>query len=94
MKVKEIMQKEVITVTPETEIVKATMILLDNRINGVPVIDEKGKVVGILCQSDLVAPTEKNPPALSLHLSGWFHCHEFRQAGGKRGQEDRRRHRR
>jgi CBS domain-containing protein len=39
LKVKDIMTTEVITVSPETEIVQATNLLLENRINGVPVTD-------------------------------------------------------
>ena len=59
LKVKNIMTKELITVSPETEIVHATKLLLENRINGVPVTDETGKLVGILCQSDLIAQQKK-----------------------------------
>ena len=55
LKVKDIMSKDVISVTPETEITKAAKILLEKRINGMPVIDPFGRLVGIICQSDLVA---------------------------------------
>ena len=66
-KVKDIMTKEVISVTPETEIVKAAKILLENRINGMPVIDAFGRLVGIICQSDLVASKRVFPfPPCSL----------------------------
>jgi CBS domain-containing protein len=61
LKVKDIMTKEVITVSPEAEIVYATKLLLENRINGVPVTNETGKLVGILCQSDLIAQQKKLP---------------------------------
>jgi len=61
LKVKDIMTKEVISVSPETEIVTAAKILLENRINGLPVIDSFGRLVGILCQSDLVAQQKGIP---------------------------------
>ena len=61
LKVKDIMTKEIITVSPETEIVNAAKILLENRINGLPVIDASGRLVGILCQSDLVAQQKSIP---------------------------------
>jgi CBS domain-containing protein len=61
LKVKDIMTKEVISVSPETEIVAAAKILLENRINGLPVIDPFGRLVGILCQSDLVAQQKGIP---------------------------------
>ena len=61
LKVKDIMTRELITVSPETEITKAAKILLENRINGVPVIDPFGRLVGVLTQSDLVAQQKGIP---------------------------------
>ena len=71
LKAKDIMTKELITVSPETEVVHATKLLLENRINGVPVTDETGKLVGILCQSDLIAQQKKLPvPSFFTFLDG------------------------
>ena len=71
IKVKDIMTKEPITVSPDTEIVHATKLLLENRINGVPVTDETGKIVGILCQSDLISQQKKLPvPSFFTFLDG------------------------
>jgi CBS domain-containing protein len=69
--VKEIMTKEVITVLPETDIAEAAKLLLDKGFNGVPVVDETGKLIGLLCQSDLVAQQKKFPvPSLFTLLDG------------------------
>lgn len=64
----EIMEKEVITVTPETNISQAVDILLKNHINGVPVVDADGTLKGILCQSDLIfqQKTLSLPPILTF----------------------------
>jgi CBS domain-containing protein len=71
LKAKDIMTTAVITVSPDMEIVHAAKILLENRINGVPVIDETGKLVGILCQSDLIAQQKKLPiPSFFTFLDG------------------------
>ena len=71
LKVKDIMTKELITVSPDTEIIQATKLLLENRINGIPVTDETGKLVGILCQSDLIAQQKKLPiPSFFTFLDG------------------------
>ena len=71
LKVKDIMTRELITISPETEIGNATKLLLENRINGVPVTDETGKLVGILCQSDLIAQQKKLPiPSFFTFLNG------------------------
>jgi CBS-domain-containing membrane protein len=72
LKVKDIMTREVITVTPDTEILKAAQLLLEKRINGLPVVDEAGQLVGLLCQSDLVAQQKKIPlPSLFTLLEGF-----------------------
>lgn len=68
---KDIMNPEVITVRPDTEITKAAGILLEQKINGLPVVDEKGELVGILCQSDLIVQQKKMPiPSLFTFLDG------------------------
>ena len=71
LKAKDIMTRPVITVSPDMEIVHAAKILLENRINGVPVVDKTGKLVGILCQSDLIAQQKKLPiPSFFTFLDG------------------------
>ncbi len=56
---KDIMTPGVVTFTPETPISEAAKTLLEKHINGCPVVDGSGKLVGILCQSDLVAQQKK-----------------------------------
>jgi CBS domain-containing protein len=71
LKVKDIMTKELVTASPDTGIVQATKLLLENHINGIPVTDETGKLVGILCQSDLIAQQKKLPiPSFFTFLDG------------------------
>ena len=80
LKVKDIMTREVITVSIETEIVHATQLLLENRINGVPVTDETGNLVGILCQSDLIAQQKKLPiPSFFTFLDGFITTTSMKQ---------------
>jgi CBS domain-containing protein len=67
------MTREVITISPDTEIAQAAQLLLTNRINGVPVIDDAGKLVGILCQSDLIIQQKNIPiPSLFTLLDGFI----------------------
>ncbi|NTV35231.1 MAG: CBS domain-containing protein, partial [Deltaproteobacteria bacterium] len=69
---KDIMTKELITVSPKTEITKAAEILLEKGINGLPVVDS-GRLVGILCQSDLIAQQKNLPiPSLFTLLDGFI----------------------
>jgi len=50
--VKEVMTKNPITVTPETTIEEAAVIMRDNQISGLPVVED-GKVVGIVTETDI-----------------------------------------
>ena len=59
--VNDIMTTDLITLTPDMDIATAGNILLENRINGAPVMDDSGRQVGILCQSDLIAQQKKLP---------------------------------
>ena len=73
IKAKDIMEKDVITMTPDMEIKDAAKILLEKHINGAPVLDYDGQVVGIICQSDLIAQQKKiNMPSVFTFLDGFF----------------------
>ena len=71
--VKDIMITDIISVSPATEITHATKLLLENHINGLPVIDENEKLVGIICQSDVIAQQKKLPiPSFFSFLDGFI----------------------
>jgi len=73
VRVKDIMTKKVITVAPEMDIGHVAKLLFDKGINGVPVVDEIGKLVGIICQSDLIAQQKGLPiPSVFTLLDGFF----------------------
>jgi CBS domain-containing protein len=73
LKVKDIMTRDVLTVAPETHMTDAARLLLENQINGLPVVDRDGRLVGILCQSDLVAQQKKLPlPSVFFFLDGYI----------------------
>jgi CBS domain-containing protein len=58
---RDIMQTRIISVTPETDIIRAGKILLENHINGMPVVNDQGELQGILCQSDLIFQQKEVP---------------------------------
>ncbi len=60
-KAEDIMTKKVIVVQPETEIVQAARLLLEHHINGLPVVDQDGRLEGMICQDDLVTQQKKIP---------------------------------
>ncbi len=50
--VSEVMTKDPITVTPDTTIEEAAVIMRDNQISGLPVVED-GKIVGIVTETDI-----------------------------------------
>ncbi len=46
------MSAKLVTFAPETDIHRAMKILLKNRISGAPVLDERGRLVGVLSKKD------------------------------------------
>jgi CBS domain-containing protein len=54
LSVKDIMSSDPVTVSPDTDIFEAAKTLIEKKINGMPVVDAAGKLVGVLTQSDLI----------------------------------------
>ena len=53
IKVYEVMREDPITVTPETGLREAALLMIENKIGGLPVIDHEQRVVGIITESDM-----------------------------------------
>jgi acetoin utilization protein AcuB/CBS domain-containing protein len=49
----EVMSQEPISVSPATTIREAALLMLDNKIGGLPVVNETNEVIGIVTESDL-----------------------------------------
>src|SRR4051812_34876305 len=54
MLVQDVMTREPTTVTPETSIKRAAEILVERQISSLPVLDERGRVCGVLSEADLI----------------------------------------
>lgn len=72
MLAREIMNKDVITLPEDCSIEEAAGILTENNISGAPVVNKKGKLVGMVTEGDLLHK-ETNPrtPAF-LNILGAF----------------------
>ncbi len=62
LKVKEIMTKEVVTVTRETTVMELAKIFSEKHISSLPVVDAAGSLAGIVTETDLVEQDK------SLHI--------------------------
>jgi len=67
MNAADIMTPDVITVTPETPLADVVALLLQNRISGVPVVDQDS-LVGIISEGDLVRRIELGTQPRRSHL--------------------------
>jgi CBS domain-containing protein len=52
------MTTNVVSVSPETDIAEAVRLMLERQISGVPVIDDSGRLAGILTEGDLMRRAE------------------------------------
>ncbi len=51
--VERVMTRKVLTVSPDICILDAAQIMLESKVSGLPVVDEHGKLQGILTESDI-----------------------------------------
>ena len=58
MQAKDVMVSPAITVGPDASVAETADILLENRISAVPVVNEKGALVGIVSEGDLIRRAE------------------------------------
>ena len=71
MKAKDIMTRDVRTVRPNTTVEAIVRLLTEHRISGVPVVDEAGRVVGLVSERDLFLK-EKGIPFSAVKLPALF----------------------
>jgi CBS domain-containing protein len=70
---RDIMRPEVVTVSYAAPLSEVERVLSDNRISGAPVVDEAGKIVGIVSLRDLVERYTEDPDARPRRGHGFYH---------------------
>lgn len=76
VKVRDVMSRSVITVTPDAPVKDALELLLAHDVSGLPVLDEGGELVGIVTEGDLLskeAGIGPRGPGLVRAISGILH---------------------
>lgn len=59
IRAKNIMTRDVITVNPSMTIEEFARVLMKNQISGAPVVDEKGSLIGIATENDLITQNKR-----------------------------------
>jgi CBS domain-containing protein len=70
MQVKDVMTTKVITAKPDASVTDIAKLLIKHRISGIPIVDEKNALVGIISESDLMRRPETKT---ERHSSWWLH---------------------
>ena len=80
MKVRDLMTLNPIRITPETAVAEIARILTEHRINGVPVANIEGRLIGIVTEGDLVhrGADERLEPRESIWKENFYRSVFFR----------------
>lgn len=81
MQVREVMSSPVLSVRPETPLKEVARLFLEQRISGVPVVDEAQHVLGVVSEGDLLIK-ERGPQAVARRPLSWL-------LGDERAAEER-----
>jgi CBS-domain-containing membrane protein len=85
VKISEIMTRNVVTVRPTASIRDAARALVEHAVSGLPVVDERGGVVGVLSEGDLIVrqkPRERTPWWRVFFDDGERLAREYQKAEG------------
>jgi len=89
MKAHDVMTWGAITVEPEASVTRAVQLMLQNKISGLPVVDDKGQLVGMVTEGDFLRRGElgtqrQRPRWLEFLLGPGKLATEYVQASGQK----------
>jgi CBS domain-containing protein len=92
MQVKDVMTQNVIAVGANEPVVKAARMMLQNRISGLPVVDAKGELVGVVTEGDFLRRREigterRRPKWLEFVLGPGKLAEDYVHASGRKVEE-------
>jgi len=92
MQVKDIMTRNVISVAAKEPVVKAARLMLQNRISGLPVVDEKDQLVGVVTEGDFLRRHEigterRHPKWLEFVLGPGRLAQEYVHTSGRKVED-------
>jgi CBS-domain-containing membrane protein len=92
MNAADVMTRGVITVGPDSSVLEAVQLMLQHRISGLPVVDKKGELLGIVSEGDLLRRTEtgtqrRRPRWLEFLIGPGKLADEYVHASGRKVNE-------
>jgi CBS domain-containing protein len=82
---REVMQTYLISVNPETPLLEVHRLFVDEEINGAPVVDETGRLLGVISSVDLLRAVEEEHDAASAEAS---YLRDLLESSGPDWQEE------
>jgi acetoin utilization protein AcuB len=67
MLIRDWMTKDVVTITPDTSMMRASKIMKEKQIRRLPVVDDKGELVGIVTDRDIKEASPSKATTLDVH---------------------------
>src|SRR5579862_9721055 len=81
MLARDIMRKKVVTVSADSTLQETARLFIDKRISGAPVTDGKGRLIGVISQTDLVRKNRERSASSTPVYYGeddqWARCHGY-----------------
>jgi CBS domain-containing protein len=92
MRAADVMTREVVTISPDAGVLQAVRLMLQNRISGLPVIDQRGRVLGIVTEGDFLRRAEtvterQRPSWLEFLMSPGGLADEYVHTHGRKVEE-------
>ena len=70
MQAKDIMTTDVVSISPAAGIRHAVAVMMQGKISGLPVVDDEGRICGMLTEGDLLLRREIRPQPNQVRASG------------------------
>ena len=74
LRVRDVMSRDVISVTKDTPILEAVRLLVENNISGLPVVEDDMSLTGLLSEKDVVDLFYDTERALNRKVSDYMTC--------------------
>ena len=92
MQVRDVMTRNVVTVRPDESILVAARLMLQHRVSGLPVVDDKEAVVGVVTEGDFlrrgeIGTTRRRPKWLEFIIGPGRLADEFVRSSGRKVAE-------
>ncbi len=78
-----VMTKDVVTARPETTFKEIVTLLSEHHVSGLPVVDEKGRPLGVVSEADTLVKQEQHGGAATRPLLGRKRRARWRKATGR-----------